>query len=336
MNSNELLFHASSVGKLMIDGQGSKITEKQLEQITELELKRDNPKPLLTEKQLENLASLRKEKKEKGEAGETFAASKQTRIDTYEGKEGKFKELTDTEKETLEKLIAKRDKPFELSKTAKTYIRSLKNRHEYNFVKPVIVDSILKGHLNEEDSISMCQRHIPSKDFRIKNTQHFQNDFLIGTPDVILKADQIVEDDKTSETLESFQNAEFPELYFAQLQSYMDLLGFKKARLIYCLTSTPASMVASIKKSFYYKLKFNDELDSEEDHDIKMKLYEEACEKIEAMHNVDHIPEENRIKVFEVEYDEAYMKELKFRILLARKYYDKIKMPHVNDVIKIN
>lgn len=336
MKSKNVLFHASSVGKLMIDGQGSTITEKQLERIKELEDKRDNPEPLMTTKQFEKMKELRQEKASKEKEGKELATGKKSLLESLTAKEGKFKELTEKEKEELQRLIEKRDKPFELGASAKSYIEEVWNKLEMNYSKPVITDPVLKGHLNEEKSISLVQNNIPSKDFRFKNTTHFADDYFIGTPDIILNKDQIVEDVKTSESLQTFQKAEFPRLYYAQLQVYMHLLGFKKARLIYCLTNTPASMIAALKKKVYYSLKFSEEHDSQEDHNIKTMLYEEACEKINQNHDFSQIPEENKLKVFELEYNESYIEELKFRIDLARQYYDEIKMPNVNDVIRIS
>lgn len=342
INPDEILFHASSVGVLMTEGRGSSITEKQLDKIKQLEYKRENPDPLLTEKQLDKLKELRQEQLDKSKDNKQLSQGKQSLLTSLSEKENKFKELTKAEEDELQRLIEKRDKPYELSKTAKSYIESMYDKIENNYNEPVITDELLKGLMNEEDSISLLELHLPQEDFRIKNKEHFKNDYFVGTPDLILETEGVVEDVKTSWTLKTFKNASVSELYYCQLQVYMKLLNdhykgrnsFEKARLVYCLTSTPRSIYEKLKSRLYFKFNFDNEYDSEEETKIKEDLYKEASDQLEDIHKVGHIPQENRIKIFEVKFDPEYIKELENRVKLAREHYKTLKMPSANKIIE--
>lgn len=222
------------------------------------------------------------------------------------------KPLTVKMEEDLAKLIEKRDAPFELSQTAKSYIISLWLRNEYDYREPVITKELLKGNLCEQDSIELVTDLIPAQEFRVKNRDHYEDDFFTGTPDVILRKDDVVEDLKSSWTIKTFFESQPDKLYEGQAQVYMHLTGIHNYRLIYALVDTPDEIVAQEMKRFFYKLG-QDESNPE---------YEQICLDLEAMHKVSHIPAKDRMKVFTYTYDPEYMEELIFRVKEARKFYD--------------
>ena len=83
-------------------------------------------------------------------------------------------------------------------------------------------------------------------------------------------------------------------------------------------------IVLKIKNRFYHNLR--SDTDDEILDQTLQAYYQEASEAIEKMHNFDHIPEADRIKVFDVEYDESIINELKRRIPAAREFYHSLNL----------
>lgn len=221
------------------------------------------------------------------------------------------KPLTANMEKDLASLIEKRDAPFELSQTAKSYIVSLWLRLEYGYQEPVVTNELLKGNLCEQDSIELVSDLIPASQFRVKNREHYEDEYFTGTPDVILNKDGVIEDLKSSWTLRTFFESKPDKLYEGQAQVYMHLTGIPQYRLIYALVDTPDEIIIQEMKRYYFKFG-RDEGNPE---------YERICNQLEAMHKVGHIPAEDRIKVFNYHYDPAYIEELIFRVKEARKFY---------------
>lgn len=226
---------------------------------------------------------------------------------------GQAKPLTEKMKATVAELIEKRDAPAELGETAKSLVRKMWLQEEYDFREVMYSKETMKGHLCEQDSLALISEIWPEDEFRIKNTRRLEGLNLAGTPDVLLKTVETVEDAKTPWSIRTyFDVKEPPELYYAQGQVYMYLSEFTKFRLHYCLVNTPVELVAAEEARLFHKFGRSDDSDS----------YQEAIEQIRINHEYDHIPAELRIKTFEFDYDSAYMDELQGRIELAYKYYD--------------
>lgn len=198
-----------------------------------------------------------------------------------------------------------------LSETTKTYLSELWLEENYGYKEIVYTDSILKGLMCEQDSMDLVQKVLGGK-LRIKNTEHFKNDFIKGTPDIIL--DDCVEDVKTSFSIKTFHDCELEKAYYWQAICYMALTGREKYRLIYCLVDTPSELITSEKTRMYYKFGCD-----EENID-----YQIASKQIELNHKYSHIPAENRIKVFEFDFNQSDYEKLCLQIEKARRYYEQI------------
>lgn len=198
-----------------------------------------------------------------------------------------------------------------LSETAKSFIEEMWLRDKFNYEETVMTDELMKGLLNEQDSLGLVQL-VKGGEFRIKNQKHFENDFIKGTPDVILG--DCIEDVKTSWSLKTFFNAELEKNYYWQGIGYMALTGIHNYRLIYCLTNTPDEIVLELKKRAWFKFGCN-----EENPD-----YQLMSQQIERNHTYDHIPPEKRIKVFEFPFSPDDYSNLCRKIEKARDYYDSL------------
>jgi hypothetical protein len=206
-----------------------------------------------------------------------------------------------------------------LSQTSKSYLKELYLEREFGFKEDFISYETLKGNLNEQDSFSLVQK-VLGGEFRIKNQENFPNDLFSGTPDIILKNEDFVEDVKTSWTLKTFFNAgdldsederKINKSYYYQALVYMALTGKKNYRLIYCLTNTPERIVTDLKKRLYYRF----------DCDEENKDYQEMSIQIELNHNYDRIPLEKRIKIIEFPFSVEEYSKLESQAYKALEYY---------------
>jgi hypothetical protein len=202
-----------------------------------------------------------------------------------------------------------RSKSEVLSKTCKSYLQELAIEEMYGIKKEFSSRYTDKGVEVERTSIDLIQDNCDFG-FMYKNEEHFENDYLIGTPDV--NTDNILLDVKSSYDATTFPwfEEEIPNKdYYFQLQGYMALCNKRKSVLAYCLVNTPYQIVEDEVRRAHWKEHLIDES-------------EELRADVEARHNFDHIPPEKRIKTFEVRYDKEVIKAIYERIKECRKYYE--------------
>ena len=208
-------------------------------------------------------------------------------------------------------MTASRSKTEQLSKTTKSYIQELVLEHKYGIKKEFNSRYTDKGNECEEDSITLANE-VLNVGFIYKNEEHFENDYITGTPDV--NTNEVLLDVKTSfdGTTFPFFEDEIPNKdYYYQLQGYMWLTGKEESLLVYCLTNTPEQIVEDEIRRVHWK-----------EHAVEES--EEIRHFVEAKHNFDHIPLEKRVKVFKIQKDEAVIEAIKEKIELAREYYNKL------------
>jgi hypothetical protein len=203
----------------------------------------------------------------------------------------------------------------ELGDTAKSYIKELYLWNTYRYKEYVMTDEMYKGLICEQDSMELVQSILGGK-LRMKNTINFENDYLTGTPDVILE--DCIEDVKSSFTLKTFFNSEIEPAYFWQAQSYMALTGIKKYRLIYCLVETPEKIITELKKRLWFKFDCDEE---NEDYQLMSKQLEYNHKDL-----ILSIPKNDRIKIFDIDYDQSKIDFLYSQIEKGRIYYDSLKL----------
>jgi hypothetical protein len=201
----------------------------------------------------------------------------------------------------------------ELSETAKTFVEETYLRKEWGYSEPIVTPEMLKGRFVEPYIIGIINDLLPSETtFRIANRELFKNEYFSAKPDIILTGERIIEDVKASWSIKTFFYSELVKSYWWQLQVYMNVLGYKKARLIYVLVDTPDHLLEQEKKRYYFKYECN-----EEDADLI-----DAYKKLDRTHIIENrIPIEQRIKIFEIEYDAIAIERLKEKVVKAREYY---------------
>ena len=189
-----------------------------------------------------------------------------------------------------------------LSQTAKTYIEEEVLRAKYGIIKTFSSRYTDKGNLVEDEAIEMAANAL-ELGFLYKNSEHFSNDFLTGTPDV--NTGDILLDVKSSWDATTFPNKD----YYYQLQGYMELTGKTEALLVYCLVNTPEDMIEDEVRRAHWNARLIDE---------SQELRDEVLKR----HSFDHIPDNRRVKFFKVEKDEQVVNEIKERVELCREYFN--------------
>ena len=206
-------------------------------------------------------------------------------------------------------MTSPRSKSEILSQTAKTYVEEQVLQAKYGIVKTFNSRYTDKGNLVEDESIKLAS-DVLDLGFILKNDEHFSNDWVMGTPDV--NTDDILLDVKSSwdATTFPFFATEIPTKdYYYQLQGYMWLTGKQKSLLVYCLVNTPLDMVQDeIRRAHWNANLLEESLD--------------LIDEVQKRHNFDHIPDNRRVKFFEVKRDDEVIEQIKERVELCREYYE--------------
>lgn len=202
---------------------------------------------------------------------------------------------------------AKKDKEVGLlSKTAQSYCQEWKKEQIYSRRKEFTSKYTDKGNIMEDNSIDFIADQL-GLGMLIKNEKFFSNDFMSGTPDLILK--DVVTDVKNSWDCFTFPlfDALIDSDYYYQLQGYMELTGIKKAKLIYTLMNTPDHLID--KEAYYYAKNNGFE---EVDNDLLTEFYDKMT--------YDMIDPKYRIKVFDIEYSEEVINKIESQVIKCRQY----------------
>ena len=206
-------------------------------------------------------------------------------------------------------MTAPRNKTELLSQTAKSYIQELVLEHKYGIKKEFSSRYTDKGLQCEDEAITLVN-DVLGLGFIFKNEEHFQNDWITGTPDV--NTNDILLDVKCSYEASTFPffETEIPTpAYFYQLQGYLWLTGKTEALLCYCLVNTPLEIVEDEVRREHWKHKMIDE-------DLEIRDF------VQKKHNFDQIPDNRKVKVFKVERDETIIWAIQEKVEEARIYYN--------------
>lgn len=208
-----------------------------------------------------------------------------------------------------------RSKSEPLSETTKNYLKEIFIEEVYGRRKDITNKYTEKGLLVEEDSLNCITKHY-GKLF-IKNKDRIENDFIVGTPDIIL-ADKII-DIKSSWDIWTFADADGSNKdYYWQLQGYMFLTGKTQADLVYCLNNSPEHLIVQEKRKQMYAKGLVDQEGTPE--------FDEMEAEVEKNMIYDDIDLAERIKVFPFVYDPAGVEQMKVKIFEARAYLATMKL----------
>ena len=217
-------------------------------------------------------------------------------------------------------MTSPRSKNEKLSETCKTRIEEKFLEDKFGIKKEFWSKATDKGTTEEPISIELAVRQLGLFGAQ-KNEETFESDYLIGTPDIIYG--DCVYDIKTpfSGSTFPFFQTELPEkAYMYQVHGYMELTGLRKAKIVYCLVDAPANTINDEIRRQVWKMlpnpKYKD-LSESEIEDI-------AEEKVLSQMTFGHIPDELKVRVFDVEYNPETVKAIYSRIDECREYYKEL------------
>ena len=191
---------------------------------------------------------------------------------------------------SLAKLMTEsRTKSEVLSQTTKSYIASKAKEDFFGYNSFISTKAMQKGTDFEHESIELVNQIRDT--FYIKNEETIENDYMIGTPDIIL--DNSIIDIKTSWSLETFPAISAEGVnkdYEWQLRGYMMLCDKQSAELIYCMIDTDDFLLS--------------------DWDNK------------SIHKVSHIEPKKRITVLEYERNTITEEAIRERLTACTEYYN--------------
>lgn len=217
--------------------------------------------------------------------------------------------ITENQIVTLGKLLEKKNAKPKLSTGAKTYLEKL-FKEEYFGKKTDISSKFMeKGNEVEEKSITLYSKVTGT--FFVKNKEHFENDYLTGTPDMIKDKVPDIKSSWNLETFPMFDTELKNDLYYWQVMAYMELTGVHKGEVVYCLVDTPDHLIQDeIRRQAW----LNGYID------IPAEFESEIIDKM----TFSDIPEKYRVKAFEVVYDKKTVKQMYAMIKLARNYMQEL------------
>lgn len=203
-----------------------------------------------------------------------------------------------------------RSKTELLSETTKTYCKDWLKGQIYNRQKEFSNKFTEKGNIVEDASLDFIAKQL-DLGMLIKNEQHFENEFMRGTPDAILP-DYVIDVKNSWDcfTFPLFDNEIENNGYYYQLQGYMALTGLKKAKLIYCITDTPENLIE--RECKYWCLKNGYEMD--------IDIYNQFYNKM----TFGDIEDRFKIKIFDIEFDENIIKDIEKRVFDCQLYINEL------------
>ena len=236
-----------------------------------------------------------------------------TRKQQAEAGVDKVKPLTEKMETELAGLIYKFENP-ELPEGAKTYCQKWIKEQLYNRRKHFSNLYLEKGIQCEDGAIEFAAEYHSWVE-ATKNDEWFEDDFMQGTPDIILEDESHVIDIKNSYDAFSFPlfESEIPTKgYETQLQVYLHLTGHKYATLCYCLMDAPLDIMKEEMRRMSWK------------EGSMGAVSDELYQKVKAEMTYSNLIPELRLKTFTVTKDSAVIDELIFRVEKCREYIEQL------------
>jgi hypothetical protein len=196
-----------------------------------------------------------------------------------------------------------------MSETAKSYIKEWYISELTGKTKEIKSKYLERGNAMEDAAIQRVAKHYGVE--LVKNEIHLENEFFTGTFDC-RTIDRVIDTKVPFDCFTfPFFETELDSDYYAQQQVYMNLTGLRKATVCYCLENGSEEQIERLSWQIAKELG-KDEPDIDDWTNAESQL------------NYDHLPDNLRIKVFEIEYDEVFIAEAQQRVLDSRNYLETI------------
>lgn len=198
-----------------------------------------------------------------------------------------------------------------LGKTGQTYCETWLKEQLYNRKKTFSSKYTDKGNIMEDASLDFIAEQL-GYGMLIKNEKQKENDYITGTPDVVLN--DLIIDVKNSWDPFSFPlfDIDVPNnAYYWQAQCYMELFNIDNYKLIYVISDTPVNL---IEKEAYYWCKDNgyDELD--------LDIYKQFIRKM----TYQDVDSKLKLKSFDIKRNPKDIEKVIERVWECRNYISKL------------
>lgn len=200
-----------------------------------------------------------------------------------------------------------------LSATCKNHLMDLFVEAKYGRIKDIKSKYLEKGTMLEEDAITIWSRLYGT--YVEKNTVRKSNGYITGEVDFPTRGQVVIHDTKSSWDLFSFWKTYsngLEDIYYWQMQGYMDLWDLPEAKVIKILLDTPDKLIENEKKNLL------------RDFIGTTEQYEEACERLEKNMKYPDIPIEERVMEFVVERNDDDIAKIPARIEECRNFLNTI------------
>ena len=240
---------------------------------------------------------------------------------------------------SLGKLMTNAKTKTGLSETCKSALLDIYLRQKYKRTNELSNKYVEKGIAVERDAIDVWRRHVGEIVF--KNEVNFKNDFVSGTPDLLIKDEAgnciNVPDIKSSWSLHTFANSKQDEIskdYYWQGQAYCWLTGATRATFCYVLVNAPSQMIDDEKYRLSRRMNLIDaqanpefvkqaqQIECNMIYDMPKYLNDNPHANLESdLANWSHdIPVKKRIHEKVVEFDADAIAKLQERVPMWREY----------------
>lgn len=210
-------------------------------------------------------------------------------------------------------LMKKSKKTGELSETTKSLLDEIYIEKVFLRKKIIVSKYLEKGNKKENESISLYRKL--TQVFCKKNDEVYQNNYLIGTPDLIL--DYTVIDIKTCWDIFTFFKKDEKSAhddYYWQLYAYAWLCDKSSMQLAYCLVDNDEFTIFDEFKKIKYGLGLDDE--SPELSEIEAQLV--------TNNQYTDLKINQKIKIYNFEFDKKLKEQVVKQLKLCREYLNNL------------
>lgn len=209
----------------------------------------------------------------------------------------------------------KKGSDYLLSVGAKTYCKDWLKEAYFGRKNVLVSKYTTKGNLVENEGIKMLSEYL-NYGLLFKNEKQYEDEYFIGTPDIVLKSDKVTIDIKSSWSFDTFPffEQELPNKdYYYQGQQYMHQTGCTKHIVAYILSDTPSHLIESEARRYCF---INGISDTIGEIDINI-MFEKHM-------SYSDIPIKDRIRIFELEYDPKCIEKAKEKVMHCREYINQL------------
>jgi len=205
---------------------------------------------------------------------------------------------------------------------AKSHLIKVYAKEYWGRERRIETKSMKKGKTQEDISIELIGEIDNAK--YSKNQSTLEDDYIIGTPDIIDVATSTIIDAKSSWDSETFLPKIIEPLdngYFIQIQGYLRLTDFKKGKVSYALVNATEQQIMDEQRKLFYQMDCVTEESPE---------YVLACAEVEREMTFDDLPKHERVCHKTADRDEEIINQIPAKVIKARQFLQEFHQKHIS------